>query len=124
MNPTGWSTDSRAEAGSRPAAGERQGTAASSKPKKEGRPRENHGFTRVKKTPKPANPRVHRPWLDEHRPLEQAWSRAVPGEKTRTLRTSTGRHGGWVPLPAPWPRRCAHHPLRGAFRRRSGGKHE
>ncbi len=45
--------------------------------------------------PKPANPRVHRLWLDEHMSLEQAQSRAAVREKTRTLRTSVvGR---------PWP---------------------
>jgi hypothetical protein len=40
------------------------------------------------KTPEPANPKVHRLWLDEHIRLTPHSSRARPSKKTRTLRVS------------------------------------
>ena len=42
------------------------------------------------KTPEPANPKVHRLWLDEHMRPGTHSSRVRRGEKTRTLRTSVG----------------------------------
>lgn len=42
------------------------------------------------KTPEPANPKVHRLWLDEHKGAAAHSSRVRRGEKRRTLRTSAG----------------------------------
>ena len=75
------------------------------------------------KTPKPANPRVHRPWLDEHRRLEPGRSQETSARKKRArCELPSPAVPGWVPLPAPWPRKCAHHRLPGGSRRPSGAK--
>src|SRR5262249_24488493 len=42
------------------------------------------------KTPKPANPRVHRLWLEEYMAAQSAPSSTQLREKSRTLRTSVG----------------------------------
>jgi hypothetical protein len=43
------------------------------------------------KTPKPANPKVHRLWLEEHMGAAITSSRGCGHEKTRTLRASAAR---------------------------------